>query len=192
MDDKSIKNLAATVLENKEPIIAILNTIQPDDIRDGRLLIPDRLLEEDLYDYILNLAVPYLKNYSVRFENDTIFLNVTAKIKVIDELIADYALKFDQFEFDEEKRTISITYEENISSQGNFLQKGLINLVGIKGTYLNKAFKFIKLPFISANAERITVDLNKTDFATSIPPGLTLEYKGAQDGVLEFNFTIDL
>lgn len=187
MDLKALMGLA---LRNKGIITALLDRFHPSDIENGRLVVPEVVVNRDLKMFIMDMADPYVEDYAIQFQNDAIFLDAILHLKQLGKIRARYRITIEDFHFNSEYRAIRGSYVEDIRSEGNFMQAMAIKAAGLKGSYLETALEFIKVDFVQVHDSKITLHVDKAPGAEKIPPSLRLNYNGCEDGKLVFDFDI--
>lgn len=191
MTDSGLKKTLGYILRNKEQISELLNRFQAEDVEKGILALPENLINRDLKMFIMEKGDPYLDDYLISFNNDAIFLDATVIMKQLGKVNAKYMLRIENFTFNNLVRKISLTYQEDVKSQGNMVQSMALKAAGLKGPYLETAISMSNLPFITVDNHQINIDLYKIEAMKKIPSELVLNYLSSVDGCLKFKFSID-
>ena len=207
MDDKKIKETAAELLRNKETVFRLLSWLRPEDIERGTLVLPDQMVNEELRDFILDRAAPYLSNYQLSCSKTggspgnaggLVFLDLDLQIRQLGKLRARYMISVAELAFTSESRRLAFHYREDVKSLGNPLQAmALKALLGDK-TLLMKAAEMAKNsqkghspgPALSVSRDSALLDLNHLPLA--LPDFLDcvdLRYAGTGDGFLRLRFS---
>ena len=190
MTDPGLKQLLGVLLRNKDTVSSVLDNFKPGDIERGFLAIPESMINQDIKMLILDKAAPYLNDYGLLFLQNAILVDLDIHAKQLGNLKAKYMLTFIRFDFHDDIHKISMSYKEDVKSDGNFLQNMALKAAGMKGNYLQVAAEMMKLDFINVGENSITIDLDALDFAEKIPPRLNVSYVSSEDGILKFKFHI--
>ena len=190
MTDAGLKNLLGFLLRNKNMMVSLLDQFKPEDVERGIIAVPDRLINRDLKMMIMDKTAPYLNDYSLMFNQNSIFLDLDLNGKQLGRLKAKYMLTIDQFDFSEGKHQILFSYQEDVKSAGNFVQNMAVKAAGLKGSYLQTAVELAKLGFITADKDSFLIDVDKLEAAKKIPSSLSISYLSSEDGILKFKFHI--
>lgn len=190
MTDPGLKKLLGFLLRNKDTVSSVLDNFKPEDIERGFLAIPEDLINQNIKMLILDKAAPYLNDYGLLFLQNAILVDLDIHAKQLGNLKAKYMLTVTRFDFHDKIHKISLSYKEDVKSEGNFLQNIAVKAAGMKGNYLQVAAEMMKLDFINVGEDSITIDLDALDFAEKIPPRLNVAYVSSEDGILKFKFHI--
>ena len=199
MNDKSIKHWLGYALRNKETIMDLLSFFRPEDLENGLLCIPERLINDRLSPTILGAASPWINTYSLNFSNNMIFADAEINAKQAGPVRAMLMLSVDEFTFRPDRHRIRLQYREDIRSTGNPAQAMMLKMFGGGNGYLSKLTSMMgssKLPGITADGQYLTIDIDHYLHATgsasraaSVLEHLTLRYVAAGDGYLKLQFT---
>lgn len=190
MTDTGLKNLLGYLLRNKDMVISLLDHFKPEDIERGILAISENIVSRDLKMLIMDKASPYLNDYKMMFHQGSIFLDLDLDGKQLGRLKAKYMLTITQFDFHEKNHQIRFSYQEDVKSEGNFMQNMAIKAAGLKGSYLQTAAEMAKLDFIDVEKDSFVVDIDKLEAAKKIPSSLSISYLSSEDGILKLKFHI--
>ena len=190
MTDTGLKNLLAYLLRNKNIVASLLDHFMPEDIERGILSIPENIVSRDLKMLIMDKAAPYLNDYKVMFYQGHIFLDLDLDGKQLGRLSAKYMLTITQFDFQEANHQIRFSYQEDIKSEGNFMQNMAIKAAGLKGSYLQTAAEMARLDFVNVEKDSFVVNIDKIGVAKKIPSSLSISYLSSEDGILKLKFHI--
>ncbi|MDD4565114.1 MAG: hypothetical protein PHE79_06515 [Eubacteriales bacterium] len=190
MTDAGLKNLLGFLLRNKDWIFSLLDKFNPEDIENGMISIPDSIINHDLKMQIIEKADPYLNDYMVSFQQDSIVLNLDIDGQKLGRLSAKYMLNVTRFDFYDDLHQLQFSFKENVSSRGNFMQIMAMKAAAIKGSYLQLAAEMAKLNFLLVEKDRITIDIDVLDRAKKIPPSLRIDYISSEDRTLKLKFHI--
>jgi len=190
MTDEGLKSLLGFLLRNKDTAFAMLEHFRPEDIEHGILAIPEDLINRDIKMLILDQAAPYLNDYSVLFLENAILLDLDLHVKALGRLKAKYMFTINRFDFHGDTHRISLSYKEDVRSEGNFLQNMALKAAGMRQSYLQIAAEMIKPDFIEAGEDVIAIYLDKLDFMKKIPPELNVKFISSEGGILKLMFHI--
>lgn len=190
MTDEGLKSLLSLLLRNRDTVFAVLENFRPEDIEQGILAIPESLINEDIKMLILDKAAPYLNDYGLLFLENAILLDLDINAKPLGRLKAKYMLAVNRLDFNGDTHRISLTYKEDVKSEGNFLQNMALKAAGMKRSYLQAAAEMLKLDFVEAGEDVIAVYLDKLEAVKKIPPGLNVAFVSSQDGIFKLKFHI--
>ena len=190
MTDSGLKSLLGFLLRNKNMAVSLLDQFKPEEIEKGLLSIPENLLNRDIKMLVMDKSAPYLNDYQFLFNQGSIFVDLDVNGKQLGRLKAKYMLTISQFEFHDNIHQIKFSFQEDLKSEGNFMQNMAIKAAGLKGTYLQTAVEMAKLSFIDVKNDTITIDLDALDAMKKVPSTLTVNYLSSQDGLLKLRFHI--
>lgn len=190
MTDEGIKKLLGYLLRNKEMIYTLINNFQPEEVERGLLSIPEKLINRDLKMLIMDKSGPYLNDYELLFRQDAIFVDIDVNAKQLGRLKAKYMLTITGLEFSEYAHKLQLSYQEDVKSEGNFMQSMAIKAAGLKGSYLQTAAEMLKKDYLKADKDSILIDLDAIKAAEKIPPTLNISYVSSEDGLLKLKFYI--
>lgn len=190
MTDAGLKNFLGYLLRNKNWIFSLIEKFKPEDIEKGIVAIPDSIINHDLKMQIIDKADPYLNDYMVSFQHDSIILDLDIDGRQLGRLSAKYLLRIIRFDFHDEVHNLQFSFNEDVISKGNFLQNMAVKAAGLKGSYLQLAVEMAKLDFIQIDKDRITINIDALDYVKKIPPSLRLEYISSEDRTLKLRFYI--
>lgn len=206
MDDKKIKGIAADLLRNKDKVFRLLDYLRPEDIERGTLILPDQLVNEELWQQITELSAPYLTNYRLTSTGTStglggpdglLFLDLDLWIKQLGKLQARYMLTISELTFTAESRRVAFSYREDVKCLGNPLQAMALKALLGDRTLLMKAADLAGLtpgsgrnPVMSANRQAAVIDLSRLSFQLpEFLDCLNLKYEGAGEGFVRFRFS---
>jgi len=135
-------------------------------------------------------AATYLNDYELLFLQDSIFVDLDVNGKQLGRLKAKYMLTVTQLDFRENAHQVRFSYQEDVKSEGNFMQNMAVKAAGLKGSYLQTAAEMMKLDFINVGKDSITINMDALAFAKKIPPALNISYVSSEDGILKLKFHI--
>jgi hypothetical protein len=190
MTDERLKNLLGFLLRNKDAIFSLLDNFKPEDIENGLLAVPDSVINRDLKMLIIDKASPYLNDYMILFQQNSIILDLDIDAKQLGRLKAKYMLTVVRFDFQDTTHQIQLAFREDVRSKGNFMQNMAVKAAGLKGSYLQLAAEMAKTDFLRVEKDNITIDIDALDAAKKIPPSLKVDYISSEDGILKLRFHI--
>lgn len=190
MTDKGFKTLLSFLLKNKDGIFTLLDKLKPEDIEKGLLAVPDSIINRDLKMLIIDKAEPYLNDYTIAFQQNSIFIDLDINGKQLGRLKAKYMLNVTRFDFRNEIHQIQFSFREDVSSKGNLMQNMAVKAAGLKGSYLQLAADMAKLNFLRVEKGIIAIDIDALKAARKIPFELVIDYVSSEDGVLKLKFHI--
>lgn len=190
MTDTGLKKLLVFLLKNKKLLSSLLDHFKPEDIEKGMLAIPDSILNRDIKMLVMDKASPYLNDYQLSFQQNSIFIDLDVNAKQLGRLKAKYLLTFSEMDFYGDVHQVSFTYQEDVRSEGNFMQSMALKAAGLKGNYLQTAAEMAKLDFLAVSKESLTIDMDALDPAKKIPSSLKITFISCEDGMLKLKFNI--
>lgn len=190
MTDTGLKKMLGLLLKNRETVCSLLDHFRPEDIEGGILAIPENLINRDIKMLVMDQADPYLNDYEFRFSQGAVFVDLDVSAKQLGRLKAKYMLSITALVFQGGDHRLSLSYQEDVRSEGNFMQSMAIKAAGLKGSYLQTAAEMLKLDFLQVEKDSISVNLDLLEFAKKIPPELHISYISSEDGFLKFKFHI--
>ena len=176
MTDKNIKALMGAVLRNREFIYNVSKYFRAEDVENGILAIPEKLINTELEPLIPTEAKSYLEGYNASFHDGFIIANATLSIKQMGRFEARYRFKIDDLYFSSTAHKIYLTYEENVVSLGNPLQNMALKAVQAKGPLIETAAAFLKRKALQVSGSNMVIDLDDTPYAENLPETLSLKY----------------
>lgn len=190
MTDSKLKNLLGFLLRNKDWISSLLDNFNPEDIENGIIAIPDSVINHDLKMQIIDQADPYLNDYMVSFQQNSIILDLDIDGQQLGRLNAKYMLNNTRFDFYDDVHRLQFIFKEDVRSKGNFMQVMATKAASLKGSYIQLATEMAKLKFLLVEKNRITIDIDVLEKANKIPPQLKIDYVSCSDGILKLKFQI--
>lgn len=165
MTDAGLKKFLGLLIRNKKMIFSILDKFKPEDLENGILSIPDSVINHDLKMQIIDKTNPYLNDYLISFQLNSIILDLDIDAKQIGRVSAKYMLNVTRFDFYDEVHQLQFSYKEDVQSRGNFVQSMALKAAGLKGSYLQLAAEMAKIDFLQVNKDSITIDIDALDSA---------------------------
>jgi len=190
MTDAGLKKMLGLLLKNRGTVFSLLENFSPEDIERGILAIPEKLVNRDIKMLIMDQAGAYLNDYEILFHQDAVFVDLDVNAKQLGRLKAKYMLNIKELAFQEDTHRISLSYQEDVRSEGNFMQSMAIKAAGLKGSYLQTAAEMLKVDFMQVDKDNISLNLDMLDFAKKIPPELYIGYVSSEDGFFKLKFHI--
>jgi len=190
MTDAGLKNLLGFLLRNRETAVSLLENFRPEDVEKGILAIPEDMINRDIKMLIMDKAGPYLNDYALYFLQDAIIVDLDGNAKQLGRLKAKYMLTITQFDFHDSTHQVRLSYQEDVKSEGNFVQSMALKAAGLKGSYLQTAAEMMKLDFIEVEKDSIVISLDGLEIAKKIPSELNISYVSSEDGILKLKFHI--
>jgi len=191
MTDEGMKKLLGYLLRNKDTVFSLLDHFKPEDIERGILAVPEKLINRDIKMIIMDKAGPYLNDYELLFLQNAIFAELDINAKQLGRLKAKYMLTITKLDFYENNHILHFSYQEDVKSDGNFMQNMAIKAAGLKGSYLQTAAEMMKLDFLVVERDSISINLDALEFMKKIPPALSISYVSSEDGILKLKFHIE-
>lgn len=191
MTDAGIKKLLGALLRNKEIAYALLSSFKAEDMERGILAVPESMINRDFKMLIMDKASPYLNDYLMTFQQNSIYMELDGNAKQLGRIKALLMLTFDRFEFRSGIHRMTFTYHEDVKSEGNFVQNMALKAAGLKGSYLQTAGEMAKLSWLEVTKDTLTIDIDSLDIAKKIPSSLEFDYLSCENGILKFKFTIN-
>ena len=188
MTDAGLKKLLGFLLRNKNTFSSLLDNFRPEDVERGIIAVPENLINRDFKMMIMEKTDPYLNDYTISFNQGSIFIDIDADAKQLGRIKAKLMMTITQFDFQEGIHKIEFRYWEDVKSEGNFVQSMALKAAGLKGSFLQTAAEFAKLDFVEATKDSLILDLDRLEAAKKIPPTLKLEFLSSEDEVFKFKF----
>ncbi|MFV0516262.1 MAG: hypothetical protein ACK5MV_02590 [Aminipila sp.] len=190
LTDEKLKTMLAFVFKNKDQILSLADYFDPSDIENGKLNIPDYMVNVGLKDKILNIeqAKAYLKDYTVLFQNDCIMLDLRINIKQLGPIAAKYLISIKDFKFGDGNSKLYATFKEDVTSLGNVMQSMALKALMGNGTCLQKVIQLVNCEFIYVDGHNLMIDLGKIDIINKVSDIFELNYIGSNDGQIKFSF----
>jgi hypothetical protein len=136
--------IAASLLEYKKELSALLLSLDPEDIRRGKLVLDDQVLSEDFRGAVLSQSKGLLEDYQIRFHNGRIHVRVDALARQLGPLTLEYDINIQEFRFDPSGHKIFADFRESAVSNGNMAQKLAVKAALLNGPLLKTAAQFLK------------------------------------------------
>lgn len=176
------------VRQHKALLFCLLERLDEDALEQNILNIPEEVFSKDLKMDIMEKGDPYLRDYSLRFDDGSIYVELSLNAKQLGIVDAKYKFTVKEFTFRENVRKVSLTYQEDVKSQGNLLQSMALKALRLKGTYLEMLISGSEeLHMVQANGEEVFLNFDDIEQTKKIPPSVTLTYLRCEDGKLTFN-----
>ena len=191
MKDSEFKKIIGAVLRQKSIISSLLDRFHPSDIEQGFLLVSQEILNHDLKMIIMEKTNSLVNDYQVIFDQNCIYLDIDAEAKQLGRVSAKLMLTVKSFTFRKGTHHIVFRYQEDVKSEGNFMQALALKAAGLKGNYLETAAELAKLDFVKADKDEITIVLDQIDVIKKIPSSFTLNYISCENGILKLKFGLD-
>ena len=190
MTDAGIKKILGVLLRNKEIAYSLLSCFKAEDMERGILAIPESLINRDFKMMIMDKASPYLNDYLLGFQQNSIYMELDGNAKQLGRIKAMVMLTFDSFEFRDGIHRMTFTYREDVKSEGNFVQNMAVKAAGLKGNYLQTTAEMAKLSWLEVTKDSLTIKIDSIDIAQKIPSSLELDYLSCEEGILKLKFNI--
>ncbi|MGI6731768.1 MAG: hypothetical protein ACOX5F_07730 [Anaerovoracaceae bacterium] len=191
MKDSNIKYFMGQLLRNKGLIWDAIDYIDPEDIEQGLLIIPQNLINNNLREIIIEKSDPYLDDYMLFFENNSIYCSLDLTIKQLGKVRGKFMLNITEFTFEREAHIIHGTYMEDVKSAGNLFQSMALKAAKLKETYLETVASFLKLDYLRVDKDSFTIYLDKIQGFNKVPPEINLRYLGCNNEAITFEFNIE-
>lgn len=189
MTDTGLKKILGLILRNKKNIGIILERFHADEVEKGMISIPQDIFNKDIKMIIMDKFSEHLNDYYFIFDNGAVFIDLDLNIKQLGRIKAKYMLVIEEFLFNEQYRSIKLSYKEDVKSEGNFIQNMAIKAAGLKGNYLETAVEMSKLDFIHIENDNVTIDFDLIDIIKKIPRSLKLIYTNCENGMLKLKWS---
>lgn len=189
MTNDSLLRILSLVLENRTLINSIIDDLDEEQLKKGILVISESTLNIKLRPMILSLS-PMIKDYSVRFDNDSILLDGVVNIpKIGGSVNLKYFLRLQELLFGANGHRITFDYMEDARGENAMINMAL-SAFKLKSTLAARATSLIKKykDAIYVTEKMIAVDLDGFDIKEKLPSELNLSYLGASDGKIRLKF----
>ncbi len=184
----NIKNLVIEAVRYKREVNAILQSLNYEDLEQGRFVIKSSLITTDLRPFVLANAKEFIVDYHVDFLEEAIYLKAEVNAKQLGTIDLHYKIIIQELRFDDSGHKLFATFEENVNSLGNFAQKLAVKTALLNGPLLKTALKMGNVPYIYVDGKNVLVDLDQLDFVGSLPAGHQINYINAKDSKLTLFF----
>lgn len=179
--------IAASLLEYKKELSALLLSLDPEDIRRGKLVLDDQVLSEDFRYAVLSQSKGLLEDYRIRFHNGRIHVRADVLARQLGPLTLEYDISIQEFRFDPSGHKIFADFRETAVSNGNMAQKVAVKAALLNGPLLKTAAQFLKKPFLHVDGNHLLADLDKLPLPSTLPETLEFRYLSCIDGKLTFS-----
>lgn len=176
--------IAASLLEYKKELSALMLSLNPEDIRRGKLVLEDRVLTEDFRVSVLSQAKGLLEDYQIRFHNGRMQVRADVLARQLGPLTLEYDINIQEFRFDPSGHKIFADFRETAVSHGNMAQKMAVKAALLNGPLLKTAAQFLKKPFLHVDGNHLLADLDKLPLPEKLPESLEVRYLSCIDGKL--------
>jgi hypothetical protein len=186
--EMNIKNLIVEAVKHKDEVNAILQSLNYEDLEQGRFVIQSSLVTTDLRPYILANTKAFLVGYHVDFLDNAIYLRAEVNAKQLGVIDLRYKIIIQELRFDDSGHKLFATFDENVNSLGNFAQKLAVKAALVNGPLLKTALKMGSAPYIFVDGKNLLLDFDQLDFVRSLPVGHQITYINAKDSKLTLFF----
>lgn len=196
MKDSDLKKLAGDLLDNKELIFRCLSYFNGNEIRNGLLCLHQDLLNKELYPLIVSRAMPYVSCYDISFSQNMIFVDLDLNVKQLGPLKAFYMIQVSEFVFEPEKRSIRLTFREDVKSTGNAMQAMMFKTAKnlLSTSFLEKAVSMARIPGIKIQGDQLILwpdSMALPANAKRILDQAALSYVRSEENRLVFRFILN-
>lgn len=189
MKETDLKTWLGHAARNKDAFMLLLDSQNANALENGKFFIDETFFNDGLRSFATEKTSGILKEYKVVFDENQIIVKASVYIPQLNYIDFMYLFEIERFSFDQNIHRILLNYKEKATPRGNALQTIAFNSLSRDGSYLKGISELLKKHYIKAGRNQVLLDLDETSLAASIPPPLTLKYKGAHDGKLEFSFS---
>lgn len=195
MNDSQIKQWLGELLDGKDLLFRCLSCFDSRDIRRGLLSIPEELINQELAPVILSKTQPYLKDYSVSFSGNLIFLEASLSIKQLGPIKAFYMLEVVDLNCSKQGLQLHLRFREDIKSTGNPMQNMIFTAAKglLSGSFLQKAIGNSGLTGIHVPGADLFIDTARLPLSSGFQTALSyldLAYVRADNHLLLLRFSV--
>ncbi len=183
-----ITKLLAEAVRYKDEIEALLQSLDADEVEQGRLVVKESLLSRDLKSFVLSQAGEILRDYRIKFENGQILLWASIDAKQLGPLEMEYVITVSELRFDQTGHKLYATFRETSNSLGNMVQKIAFKAALMNGPLIKTAVKLGGVSFAYVDGNNLMLDLDQLDIISKLPEDLTLSYVSSKDTKLTLLF----
>ena len=184
---KNYLELAASLLEYKSELSALMMSLNPEDVRRGRLVLEDHVLSDELHSAVLSQTKGLLEDYRIRFHNGQIQVSAEVQARQLGPLSLKYDITLQEFRFDASGHKVFADFRETAISNGNVAQKLAVKAALLNGPLLKTAAQFLKKPFLHVDVNHLFADLDKLPQLEKVPDHLEIRFISCIDGRLTFS-----
>jgi len=184
-----INQLLAEAVRFRKEIGMILDSLDPNQLEQGLLVVKDSLLSSSLKPFILAQTGSLVQDYSIKFENGQIRLRAVVDAKQLGPLDIDYKITISEFRFGEMGHKLYGTFSEAANPLGNMVQKLAFKAALLNGPLLKTAVRMGNVPFIHVDGNNLMIDFDSMGFVEKLPIRFTLNYINSSNGALTLTYS---
>ena len=182
--------IAASLLEYKKELSALLLSLDSEEVRKGKLVLDDQVLSDDFRTAVLSRSKGLLEDYQIRFHNGRIYVRAEVMARQLGPLTMEYDINVQEFRFDPSGHKIFADFRETAVSNGNMAQKMAVKAALLNGPLLKTAAQFLKKPFLHVDGNHLLADLDKLPLPAALPETLEIRYLSCIDGKLTLSIQL--
>ncbi len=183
-----IKKLIAELVRYKDEVGALLQSLDANDIEQGRLVLKASLLSRDIKPFVLSHAGDALRDYRIEFENGLIQIWASIDAQQLGPVEVQYAITVSELRFDGTGHKLYATFHETTNPTGNMLQKIAFKAALINGPLIKTAIQMGNISFVYVDGNNLMIDFDQLDVSSKIPEDLNLSYISSKDTKLTLSF----
>lgn len=184
-----INQLLADVVRFRKEIGLVLDSLDPDQLEQGLLVVKDSLLSGSLKPFVLAQAGGLVQDYSIKFDNGQIRLRAVVDAKQLGPVDIDYKITISEFRFGEMGHKLYGTFSEVANPLGNMVQKLAFKAALLNGTLLKTAVRMGNVPFIHVDGNNLMIDFDSMAFIEKLPENIKLNYISSSNGALTLTYS---
>ncbi len=181
---KDILSLAASLLQYKTGLAALIMSLEAEDVRKGRLILQERVITEDLREAVFDLSRNMITDYRVQFRRDRILLRAEAVIRQLGPLTLEYEIQLREVRFNASGHKLLASFRENAVPHGSMAQKLAVRAAQLNGPLLKTAARLLSKPLLHVDDRHLLIDLDQIPTIADLPGDLELRIGGCDDGQL--------
>ena len=183
-----IKKLLAEIVQYRDEIGALLQSLDAGEIQQGLLVLKASLLSRDLKPFVLSQTGDALRDYRIEFENGKIQLWASIDAKQLGPVEVEYAITVSELRFDQTGHKLYATFRETSNPLGNMVQKIAFKAALMNGALIKTAVKMGNISFVYVDGNNIMIDFDQLGIISKLPDDLTLNYISSKDTKLTLSF----
>jgi hypothetical protein len=181
--------ILTAVTANKDLLIPLISSWDIEDVKRGKIVITEDLLNDSYRDIILSKGAPYVKSYAFRIVGGGIFLDLAVRHDKIGDINLKYTMMIEELIFEKAAHRVRLRYTEQAQGDGGTMQSMMLKAAKAAGTLLKTLIGFSKgQAGLKVDNAYIDIDLDEmlsaNGNASSIPENLVLSLDSCDAGRL--------
>jgi hypothetical protein len=176
-----MKKLIAGAVRYRDEVGALLQSLDANDIEQGRLVLKASLISRDLKPFVLSQAGEVIRDYRIKFENGKIGLWASIDAKQLGPVEVEYEITVSELRFNGTGHKLYATFRETTNPTGNMVQKIAFKAALINGPLIKTAVQMGNISFVYVDGNNLLIDFDQMGIAAKLPDDLTLNYISSKD-----------